>query len=319
MFPSYKAGLFLIELPYAIWKELAQGTLGEMTAQCTLLHEYMHFLQDTATYFGLLYRKGTFLQISSGVMAPDMKGANMVDSEKVQAKVTVVNGRLMYGNLVAGSIMLKENMAVVAQHYVFDDTNARNIPTSDNYNALTYYIWQEIPALRFSYLLTFALYEMALCTEDPVGALQQLITYFKQIALDRKTRYYTEEEQIGWFYDEGEACLENAGLIDYAKIKSENKTDSTIDTLVDDSLASLPCECGKLEGHQQKYRIFSYFKQKSLSNLALRINRPTVIARSLIEYKESRDVNCLYRKFGRPYILSVDDKGIVHTNITELV
>lgn len=317
--PAYNVGLFLVELPEKTWNGLDLATKEGLVAKCTLLHEYIHFIQDTATYYGMLYRNGRYNNATDGVMAPEVVGANIAETEGVNATVALEKGRMMFGDLVAGSVLLKENMAVAAQEYAFEGCGSVNIPKSDNYTAITRYVWRELPALCCRYLLTFSLYDMALCTEDPVVALLHLIDYFKTTNIDRKVRYYAEEELIGWLYDEGEACLEQKGMVDYAKIRGEVKLGNMMGRSIEDSLCTLPFEGGQVADHQQKNRLCSYFIQKSCMNLALRVNRPTVIARSLVEFKKSLDMEVLYPRFGQPYMLCIDENGNVNTNIGVIV
>ena len=315
IFPSYKVGLFLVELPCDTWQALEKDSDESIKAECTLLHEYIHYIQDTATYYGVLYRNATYMNESTGAAASEIVGANIVETEGMQSDVTVADGKLMYGNHVAGTKLMKENMAVVAQHYAFDDVCTVVIPTNNNYSAITHYIWREVPCLRYCYLLTFSLYDMALCSEHPVDALLQLIGFFQKSCISRKSRYYEEEELVGWLYDKGEEFLEASGLLDYSTIKNANKIDGDISRILDDSMATLPCECGKVENHQRKFKLFSYFKQKVRANLALRINRPTIITRTLIELKQRKDMEVFYKTFGMPYMLNIDENGEVHTNV----
>lgn len=315
IFPSYKVGLFLVELPCSTWLALQNNSEERINAECTLLHEYIHYIQDTATYYGVLYRNATYRKETIGVAAPEIAGANIVETEGMQSEVIVTEGKLMYGNFVAGSKLMKENMAVVAQHYVFDNVCAVVIPTNNNYTAITHYIWKEIPCFRNCYLLTFSLYDMALCSEHPVDTLLQLIGFFQKSSIPRKSRYYQEEELVGWLYDKGEEFLEASGLLDYSIIKNENKIGGDISSILDGSMATLPCECGKVENHQRKFTLFSYFKQKVRVNLALRINKPTIITRTLIELKQRKDMEVFYKTFGMPYMLNIDENGEVHTNV----
>ena len=148
IFPSYKVGLFLVELPCGTWQALEKDSDESIKAECTLLHEYIHYIQDTATYYGVLYRNATYLKESIGAAASEIVGANIVETEGIQSEVTVVDGKLLFGNLVAGTKLMKENMAVVAQHYAFDDVCTVVIPTNNNYSAITHYIWREVPCLQ---------------------------------------------------------------------------------------------------------------------------------------------------------------------------
>lgn len=314
-YPSYNVGLFLVELPCGTWQALKIDSDERIKAECTSLHEYIHYIQDTATYYGVLYRNATYRMENTGAAAPEIVGANIVETEGRQSDVTVVDGKLMYGNHVAGAKLMKENMAVVAQHYAFDDVCTVVIPTNNNYSAITHYIWREVPCLRYCYLLTFSLYDMALCSEHPVYALLQLIGFFQKSCISRKSRYYEEEELVGWLYDKGEEFLEANGLLDYNIINNANKMDADISDILDGSMATLPYEGGKVENHQRKFKLFSYFKQKVRANLALRINRPTIITRTLIELKQRKDMDVFYKTFGMPYMLNIDENGEVHTNV----
>ena len=305
----------MVELPCSTWLALQNNSEERINAECTLLHEYIHYIQDTATYYGVLYRNATYRKETIGVAAPEIAGANIVETEGMQSEVIVTDGKLMYGNFVAGSKLMKENMAVVAQHYVFDNVCAVVIPTNNNYTAITHYIWKEIPCFRYCYLLTFSLYDMALCSEHPVDTLLQLIGFFQKSSIPRKSRYYQEEELVGWLYDKGEEFLEASGLLDYSIIENENKIGGDISSILDGSMATLPCECGKVENHQRKFTLFSYFKQKVRVNLALRINKPTIITRTLIELKQRKDMEVFYKTFGMPYMLNIDENGEVHTNV----
>jgi len=200
-YPSYNVGFFLNELPISVWKSLYNGVGEILSAKCTLLHEYIHYLQDTATYHGSLYRIGKYNQSVTGVMAADVMGATIIDIEGKQDVVSEVKGKLMFGKFTVGSLLIKENMAVTAQNYAFGDIGVSNIPISCNYNAVTKYIWRKLKPLTSCYLLTFALYEMALTTENPSVALQELIGCLLGSDILRKVRYYTEEELVGMIYE----------------------------------------------------------------------------------------------------------------------
>lgn len=75
-------------------------------------------------------------------------------------------------------------------------------------------------------------------------------------------------------------------------------------------METLPCEDGVVKDHTNKHRLFSYFKQKVMSNITLRVNRPTIIIRSLMDFKltQDKDMKVFYKRFGQPYMLSVDNK-----------
>ena len=248
-YPSYNVGFFLNELPISVWKSLYNGVGEILFAKCTLLHEYIHYLQDTATYHGSLYRIGKYNQSATGVMDADVMGATIVDAEGKQDVVSVVNGKLMFGGLTVGSLLIKENMAVTAQNYAFGDIGVSNVPTSDNYNAVTRYIWRELKPLTSRYLLTFALYEMALTTENPSVALQELVGCLRGAAFLRKVRYYTEEELVGMIFEEGETYLESKGLLDYDQIREVSALNRETFDVLEGSMETLPCEGKRGDGY----------------------------------------------------------------------
>lgn len=320
-YPSYSVGLFLNELPISVWEALYNGVGEILSAKCTLLHEYIHYLQDTATYYGSLYRIGRYNQSAIGVMAADVLGATIVEVEGKQDVVSEEKGKLMFGKFTVGSLLIKENMAVTAQNYAFGDTGVSNIPTSCNYNAVSRYIWRELKPLTSCYLLTFALYEMSLTTENPSVALQELIGCLRGSDILRKVRYYTEEELVGMIYEEGETYLESKGLLDYNQIREVSALNRETFDVLEGSMETLPCEGGVVKGHTNKNRLFSYFKQKVMSNITLRVNRPTITIRSLMDIKhtQDKDMKVFYKRFGQPYMLCVDDKGVVRTNIAEIM
>ena len=54
---SYGTGEFTIHLKSSDWCAYHEPQNATINAKSSLLHEYIHYLQDTATYYGTIYRK----------------------------------------------------------------------------------------------------------------------------------------------------------------------------------------------------------------------------------------------------------------------
>lgn len=96
---------FRLELEPKYWSDSygIQGTDKEKLS--ALLHEYIHYLQDTCTYYGALYRKESY----DGTVNNEIKGNSPDDIlDEIPNAISDSTGYVTYGNCCVGSSFMSK-------------------------------------------------------------------------------------------------------------------------------------------------------------------------------------------------------------------
>lgn len=160
---SYSNLGFRLELDKNNWSSSFGIREDNADTLSALLHEYIHYLQDTCTYYGALYRREAY----DKNINREIQGATPDEvCEVIPEVICDSTGYVTYGHCRIGSLLIKESMATVAQRYAFQ-RKVNNIQIGDDYNIATNYILGKIPCLGNHELLLFALMDILLMAEDP--------------------------------------------------------------------------------------------------------------------------------------------------------
>lgn len=210
---SYSNLGFRLELDKNNWSSSFGIRKDNADTLSALLHEYIHYLQDTCTYYGSIYRREAY---DDGINR-DIKGATPDELFDVIPKaICDSTGCVTYGPCRVGSLLIKESMATVAQRYVFHG-DVNNIQIGDDYNIATNYILGKVPCLRNHELLLFALMDILLMTEDPGRNLVILVSGLREHDIEALLRQGSDEDLLADWYD----LCENqilVGLTCYEKV-----------------------------------------------------------------------------------------------------
>lgn len=214
--PNYYENLgFRLELESKNWSQ-SFGIQEENTdVLSALLHEYIHYLQDTCTYYGALYRRESY----EGTVNKFIKGSSPDDIlREIPNRIVDSTGYVTYGTCRVGSLLIKESMATMAQRYAFRES-AGNIQKCVDYNIASNYIEDNIPCLRSHKLLLFATMDILLMTEDPGRNLVILTSELKLRHIENLLQKDCDEKLLPDWYD----LCENqilAGIVCYEKVKN---------------------------------------------------------------------------------------------------
>lgn len=284
-----------------------------------LLHEYIHFLQDTCTYFGVKLREDLYNnkeEVNTHlIQGCDIKclgsfyGIN--SKEKYLPKIAKGNGVeiIRLGTSILGAKAIKENMAYVAQKYLYEDYNKHN----SEYAFISNFVEIECPFLKNNNLIQFALDDISLMTENPGKALIKMIEVFKVKKDEVVKLCYVDKIKL--FYDYCETILETNKLSQYNGI---------IDAV------------GGVEGH-----LYSYLPKEESNiddivhcivffcknNYQQRLKKHSILSETLIDYKNksinhltnSNEESIIFQKiffesFGYPVINNNRDKKMFNSN-----
>lgn len=202
---------FRLELEPKNWSQ-SFGVFEENTEVLSaLLHEYIHYLQDTCTYYGALYRRESY----NGTVNKFVKGCSPDDIlREIPNKISDSTGYVTYGTCRVGSLLI--TMATMAQIYVFQGA-VGNIQRYVDYNIASNYIVENIPCLQSHKLLLFATMDILLMTEDPGRNLVILTSELKHRHIEKLLQKDCDEKLLADWYD----LCENqilTGIVCYEKV-----------------------------------------------------------------------------------------------------
>ena len=131
---SYSPGAFTIELNDECYPIAHDMGFQDEKAQSGLLHEYIHYLQDTVTYYGAKYRTELYSKNVNMTVAGG-NGNSLLSLPELAGMKTITiddNGRPTFEGDLIGATAIKENMARQAEFYVY------GIPEFNNSTAVIY-------------------------------------------------------------------------------------------------------------------------------------------------------------------------------------
>ncbi|MBQ4408424.1 MAG: hypothetical protein II852_15605 [Bacteroidales bacterium] len=186
-----------------------------------LLHEYIHYLQDTCTYFGLKLRndiyngrdtynchliKGCKMSCLASI---EGRHPHLIPTVYQQQDLTFIE----YGTAILGTESIKENMAYNAQRYLDESYNNG----LNGYGVISKYIEKECPFLEGNYLVQFGLEDISLMSDNPSVAMVKLVEFCKNNQSVLPT--ISNKQDIKDLYDKLEQVLWSEGLLKYDGIE----------------------------------------------------------------------------------------------------
>lgn len=315
---SYGTGEFTIHLKSSDWCAYHEPQNATINAKSSLLHEYIHYLQDTATYYGTIYRK----QIYEDNIDVFVKGGNGDDliGWLCMGVLDVVNNRPVFKEngktIPLGSLALKESMAQEAQRLVFGEKTTAS-SQSVYYRGITKIIDTFLPDTQEIPFLRFCIEDSCLMTDDPAQSLLELIACLaKQEDLRTKVDGENAEETINLLYELIETHLSSLGFLKYESIESLG-----VDT-PEFSLMNMECMSRGLFNTEESFfaehgrfkQIAKIIDNQRIANLRKRQEDHAILAKTLSRLKETKDFQDLFKVFGMPMINSTDANGNFVTN-----
>lgn len=314
---SYNPDHFLIEL--AEGDGYYDHTNASNKSMSAYLHEYMHYVQDTATYYGCQLRT----ERMSGNNNLDVigAGANDLFLPLCFGVLNIENDKLYFEEekkSLLGSLALKECMAQEAERYVFGEKSVQNC-TAVMYRGIMTVIIRVLPSLTKTSLLRFVVEECCLMTTNPVGALIKLISTLYNTEIDNRLTNESEEELAKWLHEECESILARANLLSYGVMKSFDNVQISMQRNTMSKVASVMFSSqqemnSNPERLQCAYNHIETFRQ---DNLNKRLDNHFIIIQSLIQYKQKLDINVWHKEFGFPIVRFKDATGKMKNNETD--
>lgn len=304
--------------------ELSEGsghtdhTNASLDAKSAYLHEYMHYLQDTATFYGAMLRSERIW----GKTSKDVIGASADELflPLCFGKLYVEDDRVYFEEtekLQLGSLALKESMAQEAQRYLFGEQSVRSCSTA-LYRGIKTVIDSALPSFSNYPLLRFVIEECCLTTTNPVSSLLTLITNLQNNDIAEILLENTEETLAEKLHHKCETILENNSLLSYNTISAFDNAEiflqrNTLSKVASVLFTSQQDMVANLDRHQKAYKHIETFRQ---DNLSKRIDDHFVIVRTLILYKQTHDITTWHSEFGFPMVRYVNNAG--NTEINEI-
>lgn len=315
---SYGTGEFTIHLKSSDWTAYCAPNEASIYAKSAFLHEYIHYLQDTCTYYGSVYRK----QIYNHKVDQDVRGGNgdelfdllqfgNIDVGDIRPTFTV-NGK----TITLGSLALKESMAQEAQGLVFGEKTTAS-SQSVYYRGVTKIIDTFLPDTQEIPFLRFCIEDSCLMTEDPAQSLLELIACLaKQEDLRTKVDGENAEKTIKLLYELIETHLSSLGFFKYESIESLG-----IDS-PEFYLMNMECMSRGLFNTEESFfaehgrfeQIAKIIDNQRIANLRKRQEDHAILAKTLSRFKETKEFQNLFKVFGMPMINSTDANGNFVTN-----
>lgn len=184
-----------------------------------LLHEYIHYLQDTCTYFGAKLREDLYSRTQNVdtflIQGCDITCLECLDSlfkTSLPNPSVFCSGKievLRIGTIIIGAKAIKENMAYLAQKYLDESF----FKLYAGYELVSLYIETECQFLQNNYLAQFALDDICLMTENPAKALIKIVEYFK--GKEQTVSILCNEKNIHKLYEICESLLLQESLLKY--------------------------------------------------------------------------------------------------------
>lgn len=309
---SYSTGEFTIHLKSKDWTAYKDSQAATRNSLSAFLHEYMHYLQDTATYYGTIYRK----QIYDNNIDMDVRGGNGNDLFDIlcMGNLDVSEKRPTFDNginvIPLGSLALKESMAQEAQRIVYGE-NTTASSQSVYYRGITKIIDTYLPYANEVTYLRFCIEDSCLMTDDPAQSLLQLLDTLASQDIISMIDGQEDEEAIETLYNHVENSLNDLGLLKYDAIDNLG-----IDT---DEFSHSNMECmsrGLFDTEESfiaEYDLFldiaTKINQQRIANLCNRESNHSIIAQTLLKLKETNDFPAVFDVFGMPMINSTNNKG----------
>lgn len=301
---SYSPGAFTIELNDECYPIAHDMGFQDEKAQSGLLHEYIHYLQDTVTYYGVKYRtelysKNVNMTVAGGngnslLSLPEFAGMKPINID--------ANGRPTFEGELIGATAIKENMARQAEFYVY------GTPQFDNskaviYTGITTLVRSVSEQLSESPLALFVIDDCCLGTTDPAASLMVILKNMETEKAEALLKLSDLELAHG-LYDLCRNILENNGIevdaeIDQTPFESEEWCYTVINNI---TCRIYPSEEDCKKDIDAALKLSSILDEQSRVNAQVRHANHTALADSLMDFKQNRDLEQLFAKYGTPLI-----------------
>ena len=299
---SYSPGAFTIELNDMCYPIAHDLSLQDECVQSALLHEYIHYLQDTVTFYGVKYRSECYSnsidkQIaggndSSSLGFPYMGGCFDINEE----------GRLMFDGEIVGATAIKENMARQAELYVFGALPGATY-NAMTYQAITMFVRCSSDALSKNNLAMFVIDDCCLGTTDPSKAI---VTLMQHIDIKTVESNLLQDDQalVSWLYSAiHDVFLANNIMVDQAVDTSQFDAvewKTAAHTLIAKQIYVTQAICQS--NIDDAYSLIDKIEKAYSANATLRQTNHSALSVSLMEFKKCRDFEQLFAKYGTPLI-----------------
>lgn len=311
---SYNPDHFVIELSDG--KGYTDHINASVDAKSAYFHEYMHYPQDTATYYGAMLRSERVL----GKVNKDVIGASADELflPLCFGRLYVEDDRVYFEEtekLQLGSLALKESMAQEAQRYLFGEQSVRSCSTV-LYRGIKTVIDCALPSISNFPLLRFVIEEYCLMTMNPVSSLLTLITKLQDNDITVLLSENSEVASAEKLHHKCETILENNFLLSYKAIYAFDNAEislqrNTLSKVASVLFTSQQDMVANLDRYQKAYKHIETFRQ---DNLSKRIDDHFVIVRTLIQYKQTHDITTWHSEFGFPMVKFVNNAGNIEIN-----
>lgn len=306
---------FRLELEPKYWSDSFGIKETDKEKLSALLHEYIHYLQDTCTYYGALYRKESY----DDTVNDTIKGSSPDDIlYEMPNIISDSTGYVTYGNCRVGSLLIKESMATMAQMYAFQRC-VGNIPKCIDYNIATDYVVKINPCLRSHELLLFATMDILLMTDDPGYNLVVLTSELKNRHIDNLLKKDVDEKLLPDWYD----LCENqilAGLVCYDKVQNLNLEGDywTQKTIIGTGHIEISKGVWLVNNKEIFCKVVERLRKNYCNNIKKRCNNDhAIVPRLLAAFARDFCMNDFYNMFGYPIIVCSDEQ--IRSNIKMFV
>ena len=302
MVNSYSPGYFTIELNDGNYHIAHDLGLQDKGVQSALLHEYVHYLQDTVTYYGAKYRgecySGTIDKLiaggndSSALGFPYMGGDFEINDD----------GRLLFDGEIVGATAIKENMARQAELYVFGALKGATY-NAMTYKAITMFTKCFSEELSKNHLAMFVIDDCCMGTSDPSTSIVALMEHIDIQSVEGHLKH-NDKDLVSWLYPMIHAVFESNNIlfdqeIDILQFETE-KWKTACNTGIVKQIYATSDICKANE--DDATTLINIIEEAYHRNATLRRANHSVLTDSLMDFKQHCDFERLFARYGIPLI-----------------
>lgn len=287
--PYYDTPSFLISIPAKSWNAVTDTPCNDKVSVSQLLHEYIHYLQATTTYYGHAHRYNLY-------------DANSECSKDVKYGLSMME--------------LKENMARNAQRYIHDDY-CMAIPNNPEYIVAEDYAENIIKGIKRHPLLLFVIQYAALCTPVPIESFDYLLHTLSQSSLSQDWGDNSVDERIAEkVLVSCLSILHDANMIDDCDLPIEEAQHPQQFEIIRGVYKDIFLEDESLLGKHRSFdKITSKVMANCVGNMKKCLENNTLVVDVLMQFKQTMDFKTLFDVFGSPLMRCEDQSGHIITNV----
>ena len=302
MVNSYSPGAFTIELAEDVYPIAHDLGLQDKHIQSALLHEYVHYLQDTVTYYGVKYRgeyySGTIDKLIAGGNDGSALGYPYMGGDFAMSD----DGRLLIDGEIVGATAIKENMARQAELYVFGSLKGATY-NAMTYKAITMFTKCFSEELSKNHLAMFVIDDCCLGTLDPSTSIVTLMEHIDIQSVEGHLKH-NDKDLVSWLYPMIHAVFESKNIlfdqaIDISQFNTE-KWKMACYTGIAKQIYATQAICNA--NGDDVMALISKIEEAYHCNATLRHANHSVLTDSLIDFKQHCDFEKLFARYGVPLI-----------------